>query len=70
MSNHSRLHCDVYIAFFFQPRSLILKCNSYRHALWWGQGIEAFIQKNGKNFLQHHRFGSYAAVQDNTLVKW
>ncbi|XP_072852294.2 phospholipase D1 [Pogona vitticeps] len=51
-------------------RSLILKCNSYRHALWWGQGIEAFIQKNGKNFLQHHRFGSYAAVQDNTLVKW
>ncbi|XP_042312763.1 phospholipase D1 isoform X1 [Sceloporus undulatus] len=51
-------------------RSLILKCNSYRHALWWGQGIEAFIQKNGKNFLQHHRFGSYAAVQENTLAKW
>lgn len=51
-------------------RSLILKCNSYRHALWWGQGIESFIQKNGKDFLQHHRFGSYAAVQENTLTKW
>ncbi|XP_061493306.1 phospholipase D1 isoform X2 [Rhineura floridana] len=51
-------------------RSLILKCNSYRHALWWGQGIEEFIQKNGKNFLKGHRFGSYAAVQENTLAKW
>nr|XP_056705473.1 phospholipase D1 [Euleptes europaea] len=51
-------------------RSLILKCNSYRHALWWGQGIEEFIQKNGKNFLKDHRFGSYAAVQENTLAKW
>ncbi|XP_070609740.1 phospholipase D1 isoform X2 [Erythrolamprus reginae] len=50
--------------------SLILKCNSYRHALWWGQEIEAFIQKNGKNFLKHHRFGSYAAIQENTLTKW
>nr|XP_014427861.1 phospholipase D1 [Pelodiscus sinensis] len=51
-------------------RSLILKCNSYRHARWWGQGIEEFIQKNGKNFLTDHRFGSYAAVQENTLAKW
>nr|XP_028587409.1 phospholipase D1 [Podarcis muralis]XP_028587410.1 phospholipase D1 [Podarcis muralis] len=51
-------------------RSLILKCNSYRHALWWCQGIEEFIQKNGTNFLKHHRFGSYAAVQENTLAKW
>ncbi|XP_077204517.1 phospholipase D1 [Paroedura picta] len=51
-------------------RSLILKCNSYRHALWWGQGIEEFIQKNGKNFLKDHRFGSYAATQENMLAKW
>uniref|UniRef100_A0A8C8RCL6 Phospholipase n=1 Tax=Pelusios castaneus TaxID=367368 RepID=A0A8C8RCL6_9SAUR len=51
-------------------RSLILKCNSYRHARWWGQGIEEFIQKNGKNFLTDHRFGSYAAVEENTLAKW
>uniref|UniRef100_A0A8D0HBB4 Phospholipase n=1 Tax=Sphenodon punctatus TaxID=8508 RepID=A0A8D0HBB4_SPHPU len=51
-------------------RSLILKCNSYRHARWWGQGIEEFVQKHGKNFLKAHRFGSYAAVQENTLAKW
>ncbi|XP_034990040.1 phospholipase D1 isoform X2 [Zootoca vivipara] len=51
-------------------RSLILKCNSYRHALWWCQGIEEFIQKNGTNFLKHHRFGSYAAIQEDTLAKW
>lgn len=51
-------------------RSLILKCNSYRHALWWGQGIEEFIQKHGKNYLRVHRFGSFAAIQENTLAKW
>ncbi|XP_062438235.1 phospholipase D1 isoform X2 [Rhea pennata] len=51
-------------------RSLILKCNSYRHAQWWRQGIDEFIRKNGKNFLTEHRFGSYAAVQENTLAKW
>ncbi|XP_019388279.1 PREDICTED: phospholipase D1 isoform X1 [Crocodylus porosus] len=51
-------------------RSLILKCNSYRHARWWGQGIEEFIQKNGQNFLKDHRFGSYAAVRERTLAKW
>uniref|UniRef100_A0A8D2LJL7 Phospholipase n=1 Tax=Varanus komodoensis TaxID=61221 RepID=A0A8D2LJL7_VARKO len=51
-------------------RSLILKCNSYRHARWWCQGIEEFIRKNGNNFLKHHRFGSYAAVQEDTLAKW
>uniref|UniRef100_A0A672V2R9 Phospholipase n=1 Tax=Strigops habroptila TaxID=2489341 RepID=A0A672V2R9_STRHB len=51
-------------------RSLILKCNSYRHAQWWRQGIDEFIQKHGKDFLTEHRFGSYAAVQENTLAKW
>ncbi|CAI9595461.1 unnamed protein product [Staurois parvus] len=51
-------------------RSLILKCNSYRHARWWGQAIEEFVRKHGKNFLTPHRFGSYAAVQKNTLCKW
>uniref|UniRef100_A0A8C9P106 Phospholipase n=1 Tax=Spermophilus dauricus TaxID=99837 RepID=A0A8C9P106_SPEDA len=50
--------------------TLILKCNSYRHARWWGGAIEEFIQKHGTNFLKDHRFGSYAAVQDNTLAKW
>lgn len=51
-------------------RTLILKCNSYRHARWWGGAIEEFIQKHGTNFLKDHRFGSYAAIQDNTLAKW
>ncbi|XP_053566112.1 phospholipase D1 [Bombina bombina] len=51
-------------------RTLILKCNSYRHARWWGQAIEEFVKKHGKNFLTEHRFGSYAAVQSNTLSKW
>ncbi|KAM5154495.1 phospholipase D1 isoform 2-T2 [Callospermophilus lateralis] len=51
-------------------RTLILKCNSYRHARWWGGAIEEFIQKHGTNFLKDHRFGSYAAVQDNILAKW
>ncbi|XP_037381005.1 phospholipase D1 isoform X2 [Talpa occidentalis] len=51
-------------------RTLILKCNSYRHARWWGGAIEEFIQKHGTNFLKEHRFGSYAAVQENTLAKW
>ncbi|KAK2503908.1 hypothetical protein MC885_014040 [Smutsia gigantea] len=51
-------------------RTLILKCNSYRHARWWGGAIEEFIQKHGPNFLKDHRFGSYAAIQENTLAKW
>lgn len=51
-------------------RTLILKCNSYRHARWWGGAIEEFIQKYGPDFLRDHRFGSYAAIQENTLAKW
>ncbi|KAM8770748.1 phospholipase D1 isoform 2-T3 [Rhynchonycteris naso] len=51
-------------------RTLILKCNSYRHARWWAGAIEEFIQKHGTNFLKEHRFGSYAAIQENTLAKW
>ncbi|KAF6121051.1 phospholipase D1 [Phyllostomus discolor] len=51
-------------------RTLILKCNSYRHARWWAGAIEEFVRKHGTNFLKDHRFGSYAAVQENTLAKW
>ncbi|KAM9189912.1 phospholipase D1 isoform 3-T4 [Dugong dugon] len=51
-------------------RTLILKCNSYRQARWWGGAIEEFIQKHGSDFLKDHRFGSYAAIQENTLAKW
>ncbi|XP_028619146.1 phospholipase D1 isoform X2 [Grammomys surdaster] len=51
-------------------RTLILKCNSYRHARWWGGAIEEFIQKHGTDFLKDHRFGSYAAIHEDTLAKW
>ncbi|XP_023593697.1 phospholipase D1 isoform X3 [Trichechus manatus latirostris] len=51
-------------------RTLILKCNSYRQARWWGGAMEEFIRKHGSDFLKDHRFGSYAAIQENTLAKW
>uniref|UniRef100_A0A8C9W7D5 Phospholipase n=1 Tax=Scleropages formosus TaxID=113540 RepID=A0A8C9W7D5_SCLFO len=51
-------------------RTLVFKCSSYRHARWWGQAIEAFVQKHGRAFLQDHRFGSFAMEEENTLAKW
>uniref|UniRef100_A0A3Q2WQR7 Phospholipase n=1 Tax=Haplochromis burtoni TaxID=8153 RepID=A0A3Q2WQR7_HAPBU len=51
-------------------RSLVLKCNSYRHARWWGQSIEGFVQKHGSAFLKDHRFGSFARVEVNIPAKW
>ncbi|KAJ8387181.1 hypothetical protein AAFF_G00159930 [Aldrovandia affinis] len=51
-------------------RALVLKCSSYRHARWWGQAIEDFVQKHGKAFLQDHRFGSFAQEEENILAKW
>uniref|UniRef100_A0A8C9TPR5 Phospholipase n=1 Tax=Scleropages formosus TaxID=113540 RepID=A0A8C9TPR5_SCLFO len=50
--------------------TLVFKCSSYRHARWWGQAIEAFVQKHGRAFLQDHRFGSFAMEEENTLAKW
>ncbi|KAI1882772.1 hypothetical protein AGOR_G00238370 [Albula goreensis] len=51
-------------------RTLVLKCNSYRHARWWGQAIEEFVRKHGKAFLRDHRFGSFAREEDNIPAKW
>ncbi|XP_040921573.1 phospholipase D1 isoform X1 [Toxotes jaculatrix] len=51
-------------------RSLVLKCSSYRHARWWGQAIEGFVQKHGSAFLTDHRFGSFAREEENILAKW
>ncbi|KAF1373293.1 hypothetical protein PFLUV_G00258940 [Perca fluviatilis] len=51
-------------------RSLVLKCSSYRHARWWGQSIEHFVQKHGSAFLTDHRFGSFAREEVNILAKW
>ncbi|XP_038673019.1 phospholipase D1-like isoform X1 [Scyliorhinus canicula] len=51
-------------------RTLIIKCNNYRHARWWGQEIEEFIQNHAKVFLEDQRFKSFSAVHENTLCKW
>uniref|UniRef100_A0A8C4ESG7 Phospholipase n=1 Tax=Dicentrarchus labrax TaxID=13489 RepID=A0A8C4ESG7_DICLA len=51
-------------------RSLVLKCSSYRHARWWGQAIEGFVQKNGSAFLTDHRFGCFARQEENIPAKW
>ncbi|KAL2085276.1 hypothetical protein ACEWY4_018596 [Coilia grayii] len=51
-------------------RTLVLKCNSYRHARWWGQAIENFVRKHGSAFVTDHRFGSFAQEQLDTPVKW
>uniref|UniRef100_A0A3B3TH81 Phospholipase n=1 Tax=Paramormyrops kingsleyae TaxID=1676925 RepID=A0A3B3TH81_9TELE len=51
-------------------RTLVLKFSSYRHARWWGQTIEDFVQRHGQAFLQDHRFGSFAREEENTLAKW
>uniref|UniRef100_A0A671XBD9 phospholipase D n=1 Tax=Sparus aurata TaxID=8175 RepID=A0A671XBD9_SPAAU len=50
-------------------RSLVLKCSSYRHARWWGQAIEGFVQKHGSAFLTDHRFGSFAREEVNIPAK-
>uniref|UniRef100_A0A8K9UGQ7 Phospholipase n=1 Tax=Oncorhynchus mykiss TaxID=8022 RepID=A0A8K9UGQ7_ONCMY len=51
-------------------RALVLKCSSYRHARWWGQAIEGFVQKHGSAFLTDHRFGSFARQEHNIPAKW
>uniref|UniRef100_A0A3Q3R1V6 Phospholipase n=1 Tax=Monopterus albus TaxID=43700 RepID=A0A3Q3R1V6_MONAL len=51
-------------------RSLVLKCSSYQHSRWWGQAIEGFIRKHGSAFLTDHRFGSFAAEEENIPAKW
>ncbi|XP_068603963.1 phospholipase D1-like [Brachionichthys hirsutus] len=51
-------------------RSLVLKCNSYRHARWWGQAIERFISTHGSAFQKDHRFGSFARQEEDIPAKW
>ncbi|XP_069500207.1 phospholipase D2 isoform X2 [Ambystoma mexicanum] len=51
-------------------RTLILNCSSYRQACWWGKEIGELAAKRGKNFLEMHRFESFAPVQEKTLAKW
>ncbi|XP_069753685.1 phospholipase D1-like isoform X2 [Narcine bancroftii] len=51
-------------------RTLIIKCNSYRHARWWGQEIEEFIHKHAAVFLKDQRFTSFASVNEGIPSKW
>ncbi|XP_061614882.1 phospholipase D1-like isoform X2 [Phyllopteryx taeniolatus] len=51
-------------------RCLVLKCSSYRHARWWGQAIEGFVQERGAAFLTDHRFGSFARREEDVPAKW
>ncbi|XP_051874747.1 phospholipase D1-like isoform X2 [Pristis pectinata] len=51
-------------------RTLIIKCNSYRHARWWGQEIEEFIHEHAAVFLKDQRFTSFASVDEGILSKW
>ncbi|KAI5086799.1 phospholipase D1 [Silurus meridionalis] len=51
-------------------RSLVLKCSSYRHARWWGQSIEEFVQKHGRQFFTTHRFNSFVKEQEHIPAKW
>ncbi|XP_072110983.1 phospholipase D1-like isoform X2 [Mobula birostris] len=51
-------------------RTLIIKCNSYRHARWWGQEIEEFMRVHAAVFLKDQRFTSFASVDEGILSKW
>ncbi|XP_012581891.1 PREDICTED: phospholipase D2 isoform X2 [Condylura cristata] len=51
-------------------RSLIIKCSSYRQARWWGQEITELAQGPGRDFLQLHRYDSYAPPRPGTLARW
>ncbi|XP_030638874.1 phospholipase D1 [Chanos chanos] len=49
-------------------RKLIIKCNSYRQAQWWSHEIQRLSEPC--DFLQSHRFESFAPARPNTLTKW
>ncbi|XP_074081518.1 phospholipase D2 isoform X2 [Macrotis lagotis] len=58
------------VCYRWSKRSLILKCNSYRQARWWGQEITELAQCQGCDFLQLHRHQSYAPLRPGTLARW
>lgn len=49
-------------------RKLIIKCNTYRQAQWWSHEIKRLSETS--DFLQLHRFQSFAPPRANTLTKW
>ncbi|XP_042327906.1 phospholipase D2 [Sceloporus undulatus] len=51
-------------------RSLILKCSSYRQALWWCQEITELAEGKGRDFLRLHRHDSFVPVRKETPARW
>ncbi|XP_062392373.1 phospholipase D2 isoform X1 [Sardina pilchardus] len=49
-------------------RQLVIKCNTYRQAQWWSHEIKRLSEAS--DFLQLHRFQSFAPPRSNTLTKW
>uniref|UniRef100_A0A672N3M5 Phospholipase n=1 Tax=Sinocyclocheilus grahami TaxID=75366 RepID=A0A672N3M5_SINGR len=49
-------------------RKLVIKCNSYRQALWWSHEIRSLSERC--DFLQMHRFEGFAPPRPDTLTKW
>ncbi|KAI4883825.1 hypothetical protein NFI96_006020 [Prochilodus magdalenae] len=49
-------------------RKLIIKCNSYRQAQWWSHEIRRLSERC--DFLQLHRFESFAPPRPHTFTKW
>uniref|UniRef100_A0A671L3W7 Phospholipase n=1 Tax=Sinocyclocheilus anshuiensis TaxID=1608454 RepID=A0A671L3W7_9TELE len=49
-------------------RKLVIKCNSYRQALWWSHEIRRLSERC--DFLQTHRFEGFAPPRLDTLTKW
>ncbi|KAL2094910.1 hypothetical protein ACEWY4_009629 [Coilia grayii] len=49
-------------------RKLVIKCNTYRQAQWWSHEIKRLSEAS--DYLQLHRFQSFAPPRPNTLTKW
>uniref|UniRef100_W5N7K7 Phospholipase D2 n=1 Tax=Lepisosteus oculatus TaxID=7918 RepID=W5N7K7_LEPOC len=49
-------------------RTLVIKCSSYRQAQWWSHEIHRLSEPC--EFLQTHRFDSFAPPREDTLARW
>ncbi|XP_062341987.1 phospholipase D2 [Osmerus eperlanus] len=49
-------------------RTLVIKCSSYRQALWWSHEIHRLSEPC--DFLKVQRFDGFAPPRDDTLTNW
>lgn len=49
-------------------RKLVIKCNSYRQALWWSHEIRSLSERC--DFHQTNRCEGFAPPRPDTLTKW